>query len=87
MKGTIVNFRRGKHRTSGNQLVIKVKGIEKREKTATLIGKSVLWEAPGKNKKQMKGKITYAHGNKGAVRALFETGMPGQCLGEEVEIK
>jgi len=72
---------------TGNHLVIKVKGVEKRDKTDSLIGKTVVWQAPGKNKKQMTGKISAAHGNKGAVRAIFETGMPGQCLGEKVEIK
>ena len=86
MKGTIMNFRRGMHRVTGNQLIVKVDGIEKKEKAASLVGKSVSWIAPGKKKKELKGRITQPHGNKGAVRALFETGLPGQCLGEKVEI-
>ena len=87
MEGTIVNYRRSLHRMTGNHLVIKVKGIDKREKAVSLVGKTVVWQAPGKNKKQMSGKISSAHGNSGAVRAVFEVGMPGQCLGEKVEIK
>lgn len=86
MKGTIVNFRRSLHKTRGNHLVIKVDGVSKREKANSLVGKEVVWQAPGKQKKQLKGKISSAHGNSGAVRAIFKTGMPGQCLGEKVEI-
>ena len=42
---------------------------------------------PGKIKKQLKGKISGAHGNKGVMRAIFERGLPGQALTTGVEIK
>ena len=85
MEGVISNFRRGRNTVSGNQMVIVVSGIDKKDKAASLIGKSVSWKSPAG--KEIKGKIHAAHGNKGAVRALFETGMPGQAIGQKVQIE
>jgi ribosomal protein L35AE/L33A len=35
----------------------------------------------------MSGKVAASHGNSGAVRVIFETGMPGQALGQKVKIQ
>ena len=85
MQGTIANFRRGRHTQKDRQMIIIVKGIDKKEKTKDLIGKEVIWKSPVG--KELKGKVSNAHGNKGAMRVLFDTGMPGQAIGEKVEIK
>jgi large subunit ribosomal protein L35Ae len=69
------------------QMIILVEGVDSKDKAEKLIGKSVSWEAPGKNKKVLKGKVSAPHGSKGAVRAIFETGMPGQSLGKKVKIE
>ena len=37
--------------------------------------------------KQIKGKISGAHGNNGVVRAIFEKGLPGQARNTEVDVK
>jgi len=84
MEGVIVNFRCGRHTKSENQMVIVVKGIDKKEKTDKFMGKEVSWKSPAG--KEIKGKITSSHGNKGALRVLFEKGMPGQAIGQKVEI-
>ena len=86
MEGLILNFRRSRHRTYGNQMIINVSGIDNKEKAAKLVGKTVSWTAPGKEKKEIKGKISAAHGNKGVLRVLFERGMPGQSIGNTVKI-
>ncbi|MBI5064630.1 50S ribosomal protein L35ae [Candidatus Woesearchaeota archaeon] len=79
---------RGSHRVKrGNHMVIHLDGVDSREKAMKSVGKSVVWTSPGKEKKQIKGKITSAHGNSGAVRAIFERGLPGQSLGEEVKVE
>ena len=57
---------------------------ENPEKSAELIGKKVIYKT---KTKEIKGEITALHGNKGAVRARFETGMPGQSLLREVIIE
>ncbi len=87
MQGTIANFRRGKKTQKTNQAVIYVDGISKKEDAAKIVGKTVSWVAPGKNKTTITGKISSPHGGKGAVRALFERGIPGQALGTKVQIE
>ncbi|MDP1695526.1 MAG: 50S ribosomal protein L35ae, partial [archaeon] len=37
--------------------------------------------------KIIKGKISDAHGTKGLVRAIFESGLPGQAITTDVEMK
>ena len=86
MEGIIAHFRGSMSKKRGNHLIVVVPGIDNREKAEALIGKSAVWTAPGAQKKQIKGQIAAPHGNKGAVRVLFETGMPGQSLGQEVKI-
>jgi large subunit ribosomal protein L35Ae len=87
MEGRISAFRGSFRRKSGNQMIIHVDGVTEKAKAQALVGKTVVWTAPGKDHKKLKGKISAAHGGKGAVRAIFETGMPGQSLGEAVTIE
>ena len=85
MQGTIVNFKGGRHTQVTNQMIIVVDSVKNKEEAAKLVGKKVIWKSPAN--KEIKGEIRAAHGNKGAVRVLFETGMPGQSLGKEVKIE
>jgi large subunit ribosomal protein L35Ae len=86
MNSKIVSFRRGRHTQYDNQMILKVENVSSREDAQKLVGKAVEWTAEGKNKTTIKGKIASAHGNKGAVRAIFERGMPGQSLTSSVII-
>ena len=85
MEGIVVNYR-GSYKTQHpKQMIIKVVGIDSKDKAEKLIGKKVTWITP--TKKEITGKISAAHGNKGAVRAIFaEKGLPGQALGKKVII-
>jgi large subunit ribosomal protein L35Ae len=87
MDGIISHFRGSFRRKKGNQMVVIVPEIDNREKAKTLLGKTAVWTAEGKNKTQIKGQITSAHGNKGALRVVFERGLPGQSLGTDVKIQ
>ncbi len=87
MKATIVNFRGGRHTQYNNQMIVKVEGSSQRKDAEKLVGRQVLFTTVGKNKKQICGKIASPHGNSGAVRIIFETGMPGQAFGKEVAIR
>jgi len=84
MEGVIVNFRRGRHRTSKNQMILQVAGVDSKEKAAKLTGKMVEWVSVGG--KKIPGKVTGPHGCRGAVKARFDTGMPGQAVGTKVKI-
>jgi len=84
MEGIIVNFRSARHHQKDNQMVIKVDGYSDIGKAKELVGKTVKWASPAG--KELIGKISNVHGNSGAVRAIFETGMPGQAMGTKVVI-
>jgi len=85
MNGTIVNFRLSRHVQKNNHMIVKPDGIITREKAKPLVGKEVTWKTPAN--KEIKGKVSSAHGNKGNIRVIFEKGMPGQSLATKVEIK
>lgn len=80
MEGVIVNFRGGKHTKYDNQMILNV-GLDKAK---DVIGKTVVWKSPAG--KEIKGKVSQLHGNSGCLRVLFEKGMPGQAIGQKVEI-
>ena len=84
MEALIANFRKGRHTQTNNQMILKIEGLDKK-KAASLIGKQVVWKTS--SGKEIKGKISNLHGNSGALRAIFEKGMPGQALGTRVEVK
>jgi large subunit ribosomal protein L35Ae len=87
MEGVISHFRGSYRRRKGNQLIIVVTGVDSEEKANSVVGKSVVWTAPGKNKTQIKGKVSAVHGRNGAVRVIFERGLPGQSLGTQVTLQ
>jgi len=84
MEAVVASYRRGLKTQTPNQLILYIDGVDNKEKASELVGKVVVWKSPAG--KELKGTIRSAHGGKGAVRALFETGIPGQALGTKVEI-
>lgn len=87
MKAQIANFRRSRTRQKDNHMIVLVEGTDSRGKAEKLVGRKVTFITEGKQKKQIPGKVASAHGNKGAVRVIFERGMPGQAIGKEVKIE
>ena len=85
VKGKIIQFRRGRKTVTEKHFLIEVDGVSNREAATKLIGKEVIWKSPAK--KEIKGKVSAAHGGNGVVRAIFEIGLPGQALTTGVEIK
>lgn len=85
MKGVIVNFRGSRRVKHHYQMIVQPEGSDTKEKAAALVGKSVTWKTP--SGKEIKGTVSAEHGNSGAVRVRFETGMPGQSLSGTVDIQ
>ena len=85
MEGVIVNFRGSKKHKHNYQMIIKVDKVDSKEKAQSLVDKVVVWKTT--SGKELKGKVAKVHGNKGAVRVIFETGMQGQSIGSKVDIK
>ena len=85
MEGIIVHFRGSRRVKRGNQMIVQVKDVDNKDKAAKLVGKKVVWKTSAG--KQLIGQITNIHGNKGALRVRFDTGMPGQSIGTKVAIE
>lgn len=83
MKGIVVQFRRGRKTVKERHYLLDI-GFKDREEAKKAVGKDVEWTSSGG--KKIKGKISSAHGNKGIVRAIFESGLPGQAITTEVEV-
>ena len=83
MNGIIINYRRARHHQKPNHVIIQVDKVTTKDAAAKLVGKKVTWNT---GKKDMVGKVASSHGNKGAVRAVFETGVPGQAIGKKVNV-
>ncbi len=85
MEGIISNYKRGRHTVHQKHCIVVFPNIKTRKDANKLIGRTVLWNTP--SGKELKGVITRAHGNNGAVRAHFKkAGVPGQALGKKVII-
>lgn len=80
-----MNFVLSRHVQHGNRMVLRAEGISSRDKAKTLVGKNVVYTT--ESGKEIKGKVASAHGNKGALKALFDKGMPGQSIGQKVKIE
>ena len=83
--GKVIQFRRGRHIIHEKHFLIEIDGVSDKKDCEKFVGKEVIWTSPAG--KQIKGKISSAHGNKGVVRAIFEKGLPGQAITTNVEIK
>ena len=83
MKATIVNFRRNRHTTSSNHMIVAIEGVDTKDKAGKFVGKTVSYNT---GKRDILGKVASTHGNSGAIRVIFETGMPGQSIGQQVTI-
>ena len=85
MEGVIVNYRTGRHTQYDNQMIISVSTLTSREEATKLVGKKVVFKT--ETSKEIVGEVRSAHGNSGALRVLFEKGMPGQSKGQKVSIQ
>lgn len=87
MEGIIINYRRGRKTQTTNQMIVVVPGFDKAKAESELVGKKVIFTCSGKDKKEISGVVKSVHGNKGAVKVHFETGMPGQAIGQAVRVE
>jgi len=85
MEGVISNYKRGRHTVHQKHCILVFSAIKTRKDANKLIGRIVVWKSS--SGKELKGTISRAHGNHGAVRAHFKkAGVPGQALGKTVKI-
>jgi len=82
--GIIKNHMLGSTTQNPKQYVVEVADYDKK-KASALIGKNVAWTTV--TKKEIAGKVAGVHGNKGALRVVFNRGLPGTAIGTKVKIK
>jgi large subunit ribosomal protein L35Ae len=86
MKARILNFRGSyKQQQGSNQMIVLPEGVTTKAASEKLVGKKIVWTNTKGN--SISGKVSSVHGRNGAVRAIFEKGMPGQSLGTEAKIE
>ncbi|MBD3262827.1 50S ribosomal protein L35ae [Candidatus Woesearchaeota archaeon] len=86
MKGIVLNYRGSHKQQNPRQMLVKVEGVDTKEGATKLKNKKVVWTCS--SGKKITGIITQPHGNKGVVRVHFrEKGLPGQALGDKVDIE
>ena len=85
MEGTIVHFRGSRRVKKGNHMIVQVSSVDSKDKASKLVGKKAVWKTSAG--KVINGKIASIHGNSGALRVIFETGMPGQSIGTKIKIE
>ncbi len=79
-----MHFRQGRHHQNPHQMILKVANSAQEAKT--VIGKTATWTSPAG--KTISGKISALHGRNGNVRAIFaDAGLPGQSLGQKINIQ
>jgi len=83
MKAKLINFRRSIKRIHVKHYIIDA-GKKNRNDASGLVGKEVVWTSS--TGKKINGKVSSAHGNKGMIRAIFEKGLPGQAMNDDLEI-
>lgn len=85
MEGVISNYKQGRHTIHPKYCILVFESFKTRKMANRLIGRIVGWVSPAG--RTLKGNITRAHGNSGAVLAHFKkAGLPGQALGQKIKI-
>lgn len=85
MEALINNFRMSRHRQTTNHIILTLPKVGNKEQAKKLIGKKIVFKT--KTGREIKGEIKSSHGNKGAVRAIFERGLPGQAIGTKIKVE
>lgn len=85
MEGLVLNYRRSRHVQRNKHMIIRVLSIDTKEKATKLINKKVTWKSP--TGKELTGIVKSTHGNTGALRVIFDKGLPGQAIGDKVKIE
>src|SRR5512136_854461 len=81
--GRIMNYRIGIRTQMPHEILVQFTDIVTTAKAGPLLGRKVVWKG---SKKTFIGKIVGFHGKNGVVRVKFKKGLPGQAIGDAVEL-
>lgn len=83
LHGRIVNYRTGPKSQTSSECLIEFETVNSASIAGKLTGRKVSWKN-GSNK--LIGKVRGTHGKNGMVRVRFTRGVPGQAIGNIVEL-
>lgn len=83
LTGRITNYRTGIKAQASREILVQLETITSASLAGKLIGQKVTWTNATT---KFTGKIMGAHGKKGMVRVRFAKGVPGQAIGNIVEL-
>lgn len=83
-QAVILGYRRGPNDQNPNQVLLRIEGVYTFRDASRFIGTKLVYRDRYGN--VYRGKIIKPHGRKGVVRAVFEPNLPGQAIGDIVEI-
>ncbi len=78
-----MNYRIGIRTQKPTECLIQFAGVTSKSESGQLVGRKVVLT---RATKKFTGKIVGFHGKNGVVIARFKKGMPGQAVGESVEL-
>ena len=84
VKALFLGYRGGRRTRRNKQILVKIDQVDDRDKAAKYIGRRVTWKSPGGN--IITGKIVSVRGGNGVLKARLRKGLPGQAIGEELNI-
>jgi len=84
LDATVLSPRRGRRTMKKRQYLIEIDTVKSKSDACRYIGKKVVWRS--EKNREIYGKITRWHGNKGVLRVRFKKGLPGQAIGTKVKI-
>lgn len=90
IKGTFVSHRRGKRQLHTHQAILKIDNVLDSESAKNYLNNGVVFTYMRPEDDEVvniNGYIKAVHGNKGAVRAIFERNLNPKALGQRVFIK
>ncbi|MBN1646179.1 50S ribosomal protein L35ae [Candidatus Woesearchaeota archaeon] len=89
MEFIIAHYAQNRHTTHGNSMIAVNSTVKTRADAEKAVGRKAMFSYTDRqnNQKTITGKVASAHGNKGAIRILFEKGMPGQAIGKKILVQ
>jgi len=85
VKALFLGYRGGMRTQWNKQILVKIDQVDDRDKAAKYIGRRVTWKSPRGN--TITGKIVSVRGGNGVLKARFRKDLPGQAIGEELNIR
>ncbi len=82
-KARITNYRKGTRTQMSKEVLIKFEASNSPSSASTFVGKKVVWKE-GQNR--FVGRIIGVHGKSGMLKVRFVKGVPGQAIGQTVEL-